>query len=138
MVRRRADTVDGRLAAGEGGDLFVDTDGLVALWDWQADEVHPTAGAARRAWARVRAATWSHPDRERPWPPSGAAYDGIAFASATCNRRSRDLAVLVARDLADVTRFRRRDPSAAAEIGQHLDEYEAALRGMLAVVPDAA
>lgn len=125
MARRKDETLDGRWLAGELGDLFLISDGVGAVFDWQVPEVYPTSEFAAVAWERVRVRTWQHPDRDEVWPPAGAVHDGLVSRTARCGLSALAPAVqeAVVADLADVERFRADRPDAAEAIAAELDEY---------------
>ena len=140
MCARRRDTLaDGRLVAGELGDLFLTTDGVLPVFDWQEHEVHGDGAAARAAWERARVRTWRHPDRATVFPPAGAVWDGLVSRVERLgpDARREVVAAAVAADRADVEAFRRSRPDAAAAIVGELGDYLAVLDRVAAGVAGA-
>lgn len=94
--------------------------------------------SARRAWPHVRRAVWASAERDEVWPPGAAgAYDGLTSrvsARGYAHTSVEEVRELAVQDLADVARFRREQPRAAADAGAGLDEYDEALRRLLEVM----
>lgn len=129
MARRKDSSLGGRPLAGEFGDLFLITDGMSAVWDSQQREVYSDPQLARAAWERARRMTWKHEDRDGCWPPEGAiAYDGITAKARQVHPDAETMAAAVDADIASVEAFRQREPAAAAQIADELEEYVTGLQ----------
>ena len=120
--------------------LFLDSDGVTALWD--GEETFDNALLARAAWQGVRLATWSHSDRDRRPPAAAVIYDGIGDALVSSPPGpGRHWTLDGAReafehDVASIEAFYRSAPRAAVEIADELDAYRADLRTLLAIAEE--
>lgn len=140
MPRRKDRIFAGRSLAGEDGSLFLTSDGISPLWDWQRHEVYENPMLARGAWQRARRSSWSHELREDVWPPEGARkWDKVTARTEQVALRgsAADVAAAVAVDLASIAAFRAADPDAAASVAPWLAEYETALELLAGIAASA-